>query len=93
MATGWQYCWVMVFGEQHEVLAPDPSYKGEFWYIPPGGKRQRVDEALETLGEQGWELAGIAPASYNRSWGEAYRMYFKRPADLPDLPIPPGPKI
>lgn len=77
--TCWEYCWVMVFGEQHEVLRPDPEYRGEFWYMPPGGARQRVDEALELLGAQGWELTGIAPASYSGSRGDAYRMYFKRP--------------
>ncbi|MBI3969226.1 MAG: hypothetical protein HY329_26590 [Chloroflexi bacterium] len=81
MAARWEYRWIMVFGEQHEVLIPDPGYGGEFWYIPPGAQRQRVDETLETLGAEGWELTGISPASYNRSWGEAYRMYFKRPVE------------
>jgi hypothetical protein len=78
--TRWEYCWLLVTGEQHEVLAPDPAYGGEFWYMPPGGSRQRVDEALETLGLDGWELVAVAPALYSAAHANAYRMYFKRAA-------------
>ncbi len=78
--TRWEYRWLLVTGEQHEVLVPEPSYGGEFWYMPPGGRRQRVDEVLETLGVEGWELVGIAPALYSATHSDAYRMYLKRPA-------------
>jgi hypothetical protein len=76
----WEYRWLLVVGEQHEVLAPDPAYGGEFWYMPPGGDRQRVDDALEALGLDGWELVAVAPALYSAAHENAYRMYFKRPA-------------
>lgn len=71
----WEYMHIEVY--KNEVRYVDGKDVGEYKFGLPAPKLEGPDitETLNNLGQQGWEIAGIAPAS---TMAMSWRLILKR---------------
>ena len=68
----WEYAYIADWGNEREVQLPGRetrTYPDEV----------SIYEVISALGEEGWELAGIAPGDGDPSVGANQELWLKRP--------------
>jgi signal peptidase I len=83
---------------EYRSLDAEPGRSDATFYVenyPRAGSRSPEPAVLELLGNDGWELVGVVPASRRRRWLAArsgHRLYFKRPRGG-SAPHPSGERV
>jgi hypothetical protein len=70
----WEYAYITDWGNERDVHLPDGqtrTYPGE----------ESIYQVVCSLGDDGWELAGVIPGTGDETIGANQELWFKRPKE------------